>query len=126
MRGCEKRLLGFAITGDPTGADMAQLVLGIARITASAIGMSPEDISEDDFEIDAGFTGEGYSILDQRKADGVRELAQVEGILTDPVYTGKSFTGLLHRAREGRFAAEKVLFCHTGGRVALSAYPQLK
>jgi 1-aminocyclopropane-1-carboxylate deaminase len=121
-----KRLLGFSIIGDPTGTEMVKLVLDIARTTASAVGLSPDEISEDDFEIDAGFIGEGYGILDQRTAEGVKELARVEGILTDPVYTGKAFTGLLHRARAGQFGGQKVLFCHTGGQVALSAYPQLK
>lgn len=121
-----KRLLGFAVAGDSTGGDMAKLVLEIARTTASAIGLSPDEIAEDDFEVDAGFIGQGYGILDQRTVEGVKELARVEGILTDPVYTGKAFTGLLHRARAGQFAGKKVLFCHTGGQVALSAYPQLK
>lgn len=121
-----KALLGFSAAGEPTGREMAQLVLEIAQTTASAIGLSPDEISEDDFEVDAGFIGQGYGILDERTMEGVKELAQVEGILTDPVYTGKAFTGLLHSARAGKFAGKKVLFCHTGGQVALSAYPQLK
>lgn len=121
-----KRLLGFSIVGQPNATSMTQLVLDIARTTALAIGLSPDEISEEDFEIDASFAGEGYGILDQRTVEGVKELAHVEGILTDPVYTGKAFTGLLHRARAGDFAGKKVLFCHTGGQVALSAYPQLK
>lgn len=121
-----KRLLGFSIAGNSSGTDMVQLVLRIARTTATAIGLSPDEISEDDFEIDTGFIGEGYGILDERTKEGVKELARVEGILTDPVYTGKAFTGLLHTARAGGFEGKKVLFCHTGGQVALSAYPEVK
>jgi 1-aminocyclopropane-1-carboxylate deaminase len=122
-----KRLLGFAIWGDDsTNDDAVELVLDIAQTTAEAIGLSPDEISEDDFEIDSGYVGGGYGVLDERTEEGVKELARAEGILLDPVYTGKAFTGLLHTARAGGFKGSKVLFCHTGGQVALSAYPQLK
>ncbi len=55
--------------------------------------------------------------------DAVRLLAQVEGILLDPVYSGKGFAGLLGNIREGRFAPEEnVVFVHTGGAAALFGY----
>ena len=87
--------------------------------------MSPDDITQDDFEIDSGFLGPRYGTLDEPTSEAIRELARVEGILLDPVYTGKAFAGLLDFARKGAFSGQNVLFCHTGGQPAMSAYPQL-
>jgi 1-aminocyclopropane-1-carboxylate deaminase len=122
--GAKKRLLGIAVHS-PSREDITELVLEIARTAAAKIGLSPEDISQEDFEINTEFLGGSYGNLDNRTIDGVKELARTEGILLDPVYTGKTFTALLHLAKAGEFQGNNVLFCHTGGQVALSAYPQL-
>ncbi|RSL46404.1 hypothetical protein CEP54_013877 [Fusarium duplospermum] len=120
----KKRLLGFAIL-NPSEQEVVDLVLTIAKTAASKIGLSPDDITKDDFEIDVSYLGGAYGNLDERTSDGIKELARLEGILTDPVYTGKAFTGLLHTARAGAFKDKNVLFCHTGGQAALPAYPRL-
>ncbi|KAH7261663.1 tryptophan synthase beta subunit-like PLP-dependent enzyme [Fusarium tricinctum] len=120
-----KRLIGFSIF-NPSAKETAELVLGIAKATASKIGLSPDEITTDDFEIDSSYLGGGYGNLDNLTVEGIKELARLEGILTDPVYTGKAFTGMLHNARSGQYSGKNVLFCHTGGQAALSAYPQLR
>jgi 1-aminocyclopropane-1-carboxylate deaminase len=120
----KKRLLGFSIGHRKT--DMTEIVLRIARTAATKIGVRAEDITEDDFEINDEFLGDAYGVLNTRTMDGIKELARTEGILTDPVYTGKAFTGLLSMAKSGKLATGNVLFLHTGGQVAMSAYPQLK
>jgi 1-aminocyclopropane-1-carboxylate deaminase len=120
-----KRLIGFSIF-NPSAKETAELVLGIAKATASKIGLSPDEITTGDFEIDSSYLGGGYGNLDNLTVEGIKELARLEGILTDPVYTGKAFTGMLHNARSGQFSGKNVLFCHTGGQAALSAYPQLR
>ncbi|KAK2061096.1 1-aminocyclopropane-1-carboxylate deaminase [Colletotrichum caudatum] len=126
LRGARKRLVGYSVLR-PAGDDVAALVLGIARATGARIGLGPGELARDDFEVDCGFLGGAYGRLDERTAAGVRELARAEGVLADPVYTGKAFTGLLHTARAGGFGAGRnVLFCHTGGQAALSAYPKLR
>ncbi|KAK2042803.1 1-aminocyclopropane-1-carboxylate deaminase [Colletotrichum somersetense] len=126
LKGAEKkRLIGYSIL-KPAEDDVAGLVLDIARATGSRIGLGPDELTRDDFEVDYGFLGGAYGRLDERTADGIRELARAEGILADPVYTGKAFTGLLHTARGGGFGGKNVLFCHTGGQAALSAYPKLR
>lgn len=117
-----KRLLGFSV-GLP---DADELVLRIAKDTASKIGLDPEDITADDFKVDYGFMGPGYGHVDDRTSDAVKELARLEGILTEPVYTGKALAGMLHHARQGDFRDSRVLFCHTGGQSSLSAYPQMR
>ena len=72
------------------------------------------------------WVGPGYSIPDERTIEAIRLFARTEGILLDPVYTGKAAAGLLGMVRAGRFGpADNVLFWHTGGSPALFAYREL-
>lgn len=72
------------------------------------------------------WVGPGYSIPDERTIEAIRLFARTEGILLDPVYTGKAAAGLIGMIRAGRFdAADNVLFWHTGGSPALFAYREL-
>ncbi|KAF2101767.1 1-aminocyclopropane-1-carboxylate deaminase [Rhizodiscina lignyota] len=106
--------------------EIGDLLLSIAQTAAEKIGLKLDDITKDDFEAVGSFHAGAYGRLDDQTSEGIKEFARLEGILTDPVYTGKAITGLLHLAREGEFRGSKnVLFCHTGGQVALSAYPRL-
>jgi 1-aminocyclopropane-1-carboxylate deaminase len=119
-----KRLIGFSIMRKQS--EVVELVLSIARTAANLVGLDVNDITSDDFEISDSYLGGAYGLLDIRTTECIKELARTEGVLVDPVYTGKAFTGLLDMARGGQFGRRNVLFCHTGGQVAMSAYPQLK
>jgi D-cysteine desulfhydrase len=69
------------------------------------------------------WVGPGYSIPDERTIEAIRLFAHEEGILLDPVYTGKAAAGLIGMIRRGDLAkGGKVLFWHTGGSPALFAY----
>ncbi len=69
------------------------------------------------------WVGPGYSLPSAEMVEAVRMLAQVEGILLDPVYTGKAMAGLIGLVRKGVFVkGQNVLFVHTGGAPALYAY----
>ncbi len=69
------------------------------------------------------WVGPGYSLPTPAMVAAVRMLAQTEGVLLDPVYTGKAMAGLIALVRSGSFAAgERVLFLHTGGAPSLHAY----
>ncbi|KAF5703099.1 putative ACC deaminase [Fusarium globosum] len=125
ITGSKKHLVGFSVLY-PKKEDVVEKVLSIAKNAASKIGVSPDEITEDDFEIDASFIGEGYGQVNESTSDGIKELARTEGILTDPVYTGKAFNGLLHTAKNGGLKDKNVLFIHTGGQAVLGAYPQLR
>ncbi|GKT40456.1 1-aminocyclopropane-1-carboxylate deaminase [Colletotrichum spaethianum] len=125
LKGSNKRLIGYSILRPPED-DVAESVLNIAKNTASHIGIDPDDFTREDFEVDYSYLGGAYGRLDERTASGIKDLARSEGILVDPVYTGKAFTGLLNTAREGGFSGKNVLFCHTGGQAAISAYPKLR
>lgn len=69
------------------------------------------------------WVGPGYSLPTPEMIDAVRTLARLEGVLLDPVYTGKAMAGLIDLVRRGTFKrGENVLFLHTGGAPALYAY----
>lgn len=69
------------------------------------------------------WVGPGYSLPSPEMVEAVRMTASLEGILLDPVYTGKAMAGLIGLARQGRWRkSEKVLFLHTGGAPALYVY----
>jgi L-cysteate sulfo-lyase len=74
-------------------------------------------------EIEDGQLGDGYGIPTDAMVDAVRLLARTEGVLLDPVYSGKGFAGLLAMIRRGAFDDDDdVVFVHTGGTNALSVY----
>ncbi|KAH7073432.1 tryptophan synthase beta subunit-like PLP-dependent enzyme [Paraphoma chrysanthemicola] len=121
-----------AASGSTLGATSCEvkqtsgLVLKSAQNTAKLVGLNEKDVVENDFEIDGRFNGGAYGHLNDETRDAIKLLAQAEGILTDPVYTGKAMAGLLGLAREGALgSAQNVLFVHTGGTQALSGYPSL-
>lgn len=69
------------------------------------------------------YVGPGYSLPTEGMIEAVKLLAELEGILLDPVYTGKAMAGLIDMVRQGRFSNDdNVLFLHTGGSPALFAY----
>ena len=70
-----------------------------------------------------GYVGEGYGIADSRVFDLIAELARLEGVVLDPVYTGKAFAGMLAEIKAGRFDdCRDIVFVHTGG--IFGVFPQ--
>jgi D-cysteine desulfhydrase len=93
----------------------------LAVATAELMG-TPAPAASDIVALD-DWVGPGYSLPTPAMVEAVRTLASSEGILLDPVYTGKAFAGLLALSRSGHFASgARVLFLHTGGSPALHAY----
>jgi L-cysteate sulfo-lyase len=98
------------------------ITLGIARDVLAKIGASCE-LGESDILVDGDHRGEGYGIPTRAMLDSVRLMARTEGLLLDPVYSGKAFAGLLHDIRAGAYkSGECVLFLMTGGVPGLFAY----
>jgi D-cysteine desulfhydrase len=94
----------------------------LAQETAALLGI-PGGIPRDAITALGDWVGPGYSLPTPEMVEAVRMLAQVEGILLDPVYTGKAMAGLIALVRRGTFkAGQRVLFVHTGGAPALYAY----
>ena len=102
------------------------LILQIAKTTAEKIGLSESDVHMNDVLIDYRWNAGTYGFVDETTRAAMKSMAQLEGIVTDPVYTGKSLAGLIGRARLGDFkGCENILYIHTGGVAALSAYPNV-
>lgn len=73
--------------------------------------------------VNADYLGGGYGVVGDLERAAIRLLASTEGILLDPVYTGRAFGALVDLIRKGRFVSgQNVLFWHTGGTPALFAY----
>jgi D-cysteine desulfhydrase len=73
--------------------------------------------------LNENYTGAGYGEIGAAEKEAIRLTAQYEGIMLDPVYTGRAMAGLIDLIRKGSFKkSEFVLFWHTGGAPALFAY----
>jgi L-cysteate sulfo-lyase len=114
-------ILGVDIGGDFPG--LTAKIQSIAEGCAQRVGMPPS-LRPAAIEIDAGYAAPGYGMPNAGMLEAVKLMATLEGILLDPVYTGKAMAGLIGMIREGRFGREEtVVFIHTGGMPALFAYP---
>ena len=81
------------------------------------------DVGKLPIEVVDGYVGPGYGQADDHVFQTIREVARLEGIILDPVYTGKAFNAMLQEIRTGRLAGMKeVVFIHTGGIFGL--FPQ--
>jgi L-cysteate sulfo-lyase len=93
----------------------------LAQATAEKLGTKPIPIERT--IVDDRFVGKGYGIPAPSTLEAIAMTARHEGILLDPVYTGKGMAGLIGLTREGFFKrSDRVVFLHTGGAVALHAY----
>lgn len=97
----------------------------LANETAERLGFRGT-IRQDAFAVLDDYVGEGYSLPTDSMTEAVKLFARLEGILLDPVYTGKAAAGLIDLVRQGRFTTdENILFVHTGGSPALYAYQSI-
>jgi D-cysteine desulfhydrase len=102
--------------------EQVEKVLDLTRRLSEKL-QSAEEIEREDVIVYDQYVGEGYSLPTSSMIEAVKLLAQTEGIVLDPVYTGKAMAGLVDLVRKGTFAKEeKILFLHTGGSPALFAY----
>lgn len=80
-------------------------------------------VGADDIHVDGRYLGEDYGIPTPATLEAIRLLARTEGVLLDPVYSGKGFSALIDRVRGGEFTeVEDLVFIHTGGTAALGVY----
>lgn len=123
LAGFGGQLHGLSIDkDDPEHHEFETEVAQIANDCATYIG-STGRVTREDVKVVYGYRGGGYGVVGEREREAIRLLAQQEGIILDPVYTGRAFGALLDLIRQGRFGqGETVLFWHTGGAPALFAY----
>jgi 1-aminocyclopropane-1-carboxylate deaminase len=120
LEGRGRRVLGIdaSATLDVTRAQVRRIV----DDTADKIELG-RAVTEDEIEIVAGYDAGTYGVPDDQTLDAIRTCARLEGVLTDPVYEGKSMAGLLDMVRTGAIpAGSTVLYAHLGGQPALPAY----
>jgi D-cysteine desulfhydrase len=90
-------------------------VAGLCRAAIERFGL-PVSFREEAMHFIDGYVGEGYAVPYDACMDAIRGVARLEGIVLDPVYTGKAFCALLDGVREGRLGHDRpVVFVHTGG-----------
>lgn len=117
-------VLGISI--DSPKLDLQQAVANLACEAADRMGetvaVSPEDI-----QVNADYLGAGYAIMGEPEMEAIRLTARYEGIILDPVYTGRAAAGMIGLIRQGFFkTSDRVLFWHTGGGPTLFAEPYVK
>ena len=119
----ERRVLG--IDGSAKPAETRDQVARIARNTAELIGLG-RDLREDEILLDERFHAGTYGIPDEQTIEAIRLAGRLEGMLTDPVYEGKSMAATIELVGSGEIPRDStVLYAHLGGQPALSAYAAL-
>jgi L-cysteate sulfo-lyase len=117
------RLTGIRI--DKMENETEHYVEKMCRIANEVLQLSGFDLqlSESDFDIINDYLGGGYGVMGHLEESAIRFMAHNEGILLDPVYTGRAFGAFLDMAEKGAFSSkESILFWHTGGSAALFGY----
>jgi L-cysteate sulfo-lyase len=120
--GFRPQIVGIAI--DARRSEVQAGVADIARRTIQRLGLelslAPEEVVAFD-----GYLGAGYAVMGEPEREAILLTARHEGLLLDPVYTGRAMAGLIDLIRKGEIGdQETVLFWHTGGAAALYAYAE--
>jgi L-cysteate sulfo-lyase len=114
------RVLGISV--DQEAGTLRHRLADLATATADHLGLALA-FTPEDFDVDDGYLGGGYGVVGELERAAIRTLARTEGVLLDPVYTGRAFGGLLDLARRGEFGQHgQVLFWHTGGTAGVFGY----
>jgi 1-aminocyclopropane-1-carboxylate deaminase len=119
----ERRVIG--IDGSARPAETHEQVARIARRTAELIEVGRE-LRDDEIVLDDRYHAGIYGIPDEPTLEAIRTAGRLEGMITDPVYEGKSMAGMIDLVSRGEIErSSNVLYAHLGGQPALSAYAAL-
>jgi L-cysteate sulfo-lyase len=120
----EVQLLGIGVNIPREAQE--EKVYKLACETAEYIG-KPGCVAREDVVANCDYVGDGYGVPTESMNEAVLMLARDEGLLFDPVYSGKGLAGMIDLIRNGSLADGNIVFLHTGGSAALFAYAdQLK
>lgn len=112
----QAQVTGIAVDTDPFDEIVPKLAAGGAELLGVSLDRAPGDFRM------VSHVGQGYAIPNPEDTPYIQELARMEGILLDPVYTGKAWSGMLRLLKEGCFGSQgDIVFVHTGGAAALFA-----
>src|SRR5947208_3367853 len=119
MFGFQGRILGISV--DESEEWLKQDVSKLASATSEKAGERIE-FTPSDVLVNANYCNPGYGVVTEREREAIRLFARYEGLLLDPVYTGRAAAGMIDLIRKGFFKnSETVMFLHTGGQPALFA-----
>lgn len=122
LYGCNMNIPVIGVNVSRPKEAQEEIVYRLVQETAKHVGIGSE-IPREAVNCFDDYVGPGYSISTPEMAEAVRLLARTEGILLDPVYTGKTMAGLIDLARKKYFTQDStILFVHTGGSPALYVY----
>lgn len=122
LHGYTGKITGISIS--PPAIKIKPQIAALATETAALLN-HPLEITADQVEVNDSYLGGGYGVVSDLERDAIRLFAQQEGLLLDPVYTGRAAGGLIDLIRSGEIGSEeRVLFWHTGGTPALFAYTE--
>lgn len=125
LAGVKMAGLSTAVYGISVDKPMADLQPVVSKLTNQILALYASDILVEDEEviIDDGYLGGGYAVMGEPEREAIHLFARYEGLMLDPVYTGRAAAGLIDLIREGHINEdEQILFWHTGGTPALFAY----
>jgi 1-aminocyclopropane-1-carboxylate deaminase/D-cysteine desulfhydrase-like pyridoxal-dependent ACC family enzyme len=118
---------GYAVEG-VTATDefhVPSRTAAIANETLEVLGLDTR-VTEEEIHNDMSFVGKGYGIPTEACVDAVKLFARTEGVILDPIYTGKAAAGMIAHIRDGRYGKDDVLvFVHTGGTPAIFTWNTL-
>jgi 1-aminocyclopropane-1-carboxylate deaminase len=118
-----RRVIG--IDGSAKPRETREQVARIARSTASSIGLE-RHLTDDEIVLDERYHAGIYGIPDEQTLDAMRTAARTEGMITDPVYEGKSMAGMIDLVVSKEIeSGSNVMYAHLGGQPALNAYSAL-
>ncbi|MGD9030736.1 MAG: D-cysteine desulfhydrase family protein [Anaerolineae bacterium] len=111
--GYEGHILGISV--EPKAATLRRTLAELATATAEHLGLAVS-LGPEDFAVNDDYLGGGYGVVGELEREAISAVGRAEGLLLDPVYTGRAFGGLMDMTRGDAFRDdEKVLFWHTGG-----------
>ena len=117
------QLLGIGVRAPQEKQE--QMVFDLAQKTAEHLGTGL-NISRESVRANCDYVGPGYGLPTEGMKKAVKTLASTEGLLFDPVYSGKGLDGLIDLIGKGAFEGmDNVVFLHTGGSAALFGYPEI-
>ncbi|MFD0205452.1 MULTISPECIES: 1-aminocyclopropane-1-carboxylate deaminase [Saccharothrix] len=119
--GSGRRIIGIDASAEP--CDTRNQITRIAKNTAGLLGV---EVTDEDVILDERFHEGIYGVPGESTVDAMKLGARLEGMITDPVYEGKSLAGLVELVSTGEIPRDStVLYAHLGGQPALNAYSAL-
>lgn len=116
------RVLGISV--DQPADRLQEALADLATATAAHLGLGSSFVPKD-FHVNDDYLGGGYAVVGDLEREALYTMGHAEGIILDPVYTGRAFGGLLDLVRREAFQPdERVLFWHTGGTAGLSGFSE--